>query len=149
MEMAFILLICYAFYLIKIRFRSIELPYLFSQCVDFVSNYCFEMCSTDLWLKESRLILTSRPEIGAHGATLVFILKSIVDVNSPIKQIKTEVPLYDYQRFEFVVANPFPAGGVFLTMCHSSHQNCRNVALYDSFRIKIKPCSKIENRVRY
>ncbi|GMH42128.1 hypothetical protein BSKO_10047 [Bryopsis sp. KO-2023] len=59
--------------------------------------------------QESRLVLLSRRDGGAHASTLVFNLRSLVNCRAPLKQIKTEMALYDFQRFEFTVNNPFPA----------------------------------------
>ncbi len=58
---------------------------------------------------QSRLVLQSRRDGGAHAATLVFQLQSKVDTRSPIKRIRTEGPLYELQQFDITVANPFPS----------------------------------------
>ncbi|MEW5300161.1 MAG: hypothetical protein WDW36_003110 [Sanguina aurantia] len=69
--------------------------------------------------EESRLVLMSRKDAGAHAATLVFLLRSTVNTRAPLKRVRTEGPLYDLQSFEFTVANPFPADGDFtVTLLH-------------------------------
>jgi len=52
----------------------------------------------------------SRRDGGAHAATLVFHLESLVDTRAPLKRIRAEGPLYDMQQFEINVVNPFQSG---------------------------------------
>jgi len=60
--------------------------------------------------QEARLVLMSKQDGGgAHAATLVFLLRSQVNVRAPLKCVKTEGPLYEMQQFEFTVTNPFAA----------------------------------------
>ncbi|GAX74871.1 hypothetical protein CEUSTIGMA_g2317.t1 [Chlamydomonas eustigma] len=58
---------------------------------------------------QSRLILMSRRDGGAHAATLVFQLVSKVDTRAPLKRVRVEGPLYELQQFEINVSNPFPS----------------------------------------
>ncbi len=55
--------------------------------------------------------MSKRDGGGAHAATLVFLLRSAVNVRAPLKRVRTEGPLYEMQQFEFTVSNPFTTGG--------------------------------------
>ncbi|GFH11038.1 calponin-homology (CH) domain-containing protein, partial [Haematococcus lacustris] len=58
--------------------------------------------------QEARLVLMSKRDGGgAHAATLVFLLRSLVNTRAPLKRVRAEGPVYEMQQFEVVVTNPF------------------------------------------
>lgn len=61
---------------------------------------------------ESRLVLASKRDGGgAHAATLVFLLRCVVNTRAPLKRLRTEGPLYEMQQFEVTVTNPYEKVG--------------------------------------
>lgn len=56
---------------------------------------------------EARLTLVARRDMGAHAATMVFLLRSAVRDRVPLEVVRAESPTYEAKRVRLDVRNPF------------------------------------------